>query len=130
MLRHTLILSALALGTLLASTEGVSAQSLRLETRLTGTTRASGTAKFERRDARMKFNVQIEDAPVSAGFGVVVRRGTQIVYRGVLRTSALGRGVIDIDNTEGDIVPAMRSGDLVIVNFGQTRLLTGTLRPR
>lgn len=131
MIRSSSVIAAgLAIVALFASANAAQAQEVRLQTRLTGATRASGQAKFEQKVTRMKFNVEIQDATPNANFGVVVRRGTLIVYRGSIRTDAFGRGVIDIDNTEGDVVPAMQALDTVIVNSGTTRYLTGTLQRR
>ena len=131
MIRTKFLLAAgMAIVALFASAQAVQAQEVRLETRLSGTTRASGNAKFEQKGTRMKFNVEIEDAAANTTYGVIVKRGSLIVYRGSIRTSALRRGVIDIDNTEGDVVPRMLASDSVIVNLGTTRFLSGTLLPR
>lgn len=127
---HHFVATSIAVFTLFCSVQSAQAQETRLQARLTGTTLASGQAKFEQKGTRMKFNVQIEDAARNANYGVVVRRGTLIVYRGAIRTDGFGRGVIDIDNTEGDVVPQMRSQDTVVVNSGTSRFLTGTLQPR
>jgi hypothetical protein len=126
----SIVAASFAVVALFLSAQSAQAQELRLQAPLTGATRASGQAKFEQKGTRMKFNVQIEDATRNANFGVVVRRGTLIVYRGVVRTDGFGRGVIDIDNTEGDVVPAMKALDAVIVNSGTTRYLTGSLQQR
>ncbi len=116
----SLLAAGMAIVALLASAQAIQAQEVRLETRLTGATRASGQARFEQKGTRMKFNVQIEDAAANTTYGVLVKRGSLIVYRGAIRTDALRRGVIDIDNTEGDVVPRMQASDTVVVNLGTT----------
>ena len=126
----SLLAAGMAIVALLASAQAIQSQEVRLEARLSGSTRASGQARFEQKGTRMKFNVELEDAAANTTYGVVVKRGTLIVYRGSISTNALRRGVIDIDNTEGDVVPRMLASDTVIVNLGTTRFLGGTLLPR
>ncbi len=126
----SLLAAGMAIVALFASVQVIQAQEVRLETRLTGATRASGQARFEQKGTRMKFNVEIEDAAANTTYGVLVRRGTLVVYRGSIRTNAFRRGVIDIDNTEGEVVPQMQASDTVIVNQGTTRFLSGALLRR
>jgi hypothetical protein len=66
-------------------------------------------AKFESRDARMKFTFEIQNATPGAVGTVSV--GTGFVNTFVV--DALGRAKVDLDTTDGDFVPNMANGDVV-----------------
>jgi hypothetical protein len=122
----SILLAGLALAALFVSNGAAQAQEIRLETRLTGTTLASGKARFEQRSTRMKFDVEIQDARANTSYGVIVRRGTSVIYQGTIRTDAFGRGKIDLDTTNGHVVPRIQRLDTIAVNLGTTRILGGT----
>lgn len=63
----------------------------RLEARLTGNTAASGKVKFEARNARRKFSVEVERAGRDLPLQILVRRGPQTWLVANSQTNNVGR---------------------------------------
>lgn len=105
-------------------------QRVRLEVRMGPNDQAQAKARFEQRGNRIKFNVELEDAAANTNFQVTVNRGGTLVFSRSLRTNGVGFGEIDLDNTEGDRLPVMASGDLVTIRAANGQQMQGRLRSR
>lgn len=102
----------------------------RLESRLTATSAeplASGKAKFEMRDDRVRFSTEVQDVAVAQQIEVVVA-GMSL---GTVAIDALGGADLNLDSRDGDTVPVLQDGDLVEVfdTNGNILILSGTLGP-
>ena len=100
---------------------------VRLEVDLTGSTLASGDAKFEDRldRNRQKFSVEVEDGP--ANTTVRIEAGGMTFFLGL---DGAGFGDLNLDTDLGDTVPSLSSGDLVQVFTNGTSILSGVLAPK
>jgi hypothetical protein len=87
----------------------------KLQANLTGSTLASGKAKYENRGNRQKFSVEIEDAKPNASYRIEVRSATGLVFRAVVTTNALGAFDLNRDTILGQSVPAITAGNNVTV---------------
>ena len=108
--------------------DSAEAQRIRLETRMGANDAIQAKAKYEQRNGRRKFNVELEDALPNRTYGVMIRRRGRVIDSAVFKTNQLGVGEIDVDTTEGDIVPQLQAGDVVQIWFNRRRILAGTLR--
>jgi hypothetical protein len=113
---------------------------IRLQARLTPTAdfrNVQSAARFEKEvkngAARLKFNVQVTRAGGLAGAtltAVVTRPDGAIVHVASFTVNQFGRGVVDQDTTEGDIVPDMSAGDVVSILAPNGALVSsGALAP-
>ncbi len=102
----------------------------RLEGRLTATSDqeslASGKAKFEMRGDRTRLSVQIEDI-VAAGAVEITVGGTSL---GTVQINAVGQADVNLDSRDGDFVPVLEDGDVIVVTAGGTVILTGSLHEK
>jgi hypothetical protein len=100
----------------------------RLRTRLAGAAiqgqTPEGSADF-RVDAknRSRLNVEVEHVNLPAGTVLTVSVGGSAV--GTITLSALGFGELELNSQDGDTVPAVKAGDMVVVSNGATAILTG-----
>lgn len=108
--------------------QSADAQRVRLKAEMGANDAVQAQAKFEQRGARMKFNVEVEDGAPNQTYGVMIVRGGRVIDSGLMQSDVFGVAEIDIDNTEGDVVPRLRSGDVVQIWFNGRRILAGTLR--
>lgn len=104
------------------------AQRIRLEARMGSKDSIQAKAKYEQRNARRKFNVELEDALPNQTYGVMIRRRGRLINSGLFRTNQFGVGGVDVDTSEGDAVPQLQAGDVVQIWFNRRRILFGTLR--
>ena len=104
----------------------------RLRTRLAGAAiqgkTPEGSADF-RLDAkgRSRLNVEVEHVNLAGGtiLDVSIQHGTTSTVVGHITLSAGGSGELELNSQDGDTVPAVQSGDMVIVNNGAVAILTG-----
>ena len=96
----------------------------KLEGRLSGTSLASGKAKFEERADRVRFSVQVEDMSSDGNFTVAVN-GAEVSTI----TVAGGLGDLNLDTRDGESVPSLKAGDDVEVSSGGVVILFGDLSP-
>jgi hypothetical protein len=104
----------------------------RLRTRLAGAAiqgkTPEGNADF-RSDSnnRMRLNVEVEHVNLPAGtsLDVSVQHGTSSQMVGHIMLSATGEGELELNSQDGATVPAVQSGDMVMVSNGGTAILTG-----
>jgi hypothetical protein len=100
----------------------------RLRTRLAGAAiqgqTPEGNADF-RIDAknRTRLNVEVEHVNLPAGTVLTVTVAGNVV--GHITLSALGFGELELNSQDGDTVPAVKAGDMVVVSNGATAILTG-----
>ena len=122
----SLVLSALVVPQQTADAKG-GGSSVRMIARLAG---VKAVAKYEERGTRLKFNFQLElGTPGQVGSVTAVAANGSTVEMGTFTVDALRRGIIDIDNTEGDSVPDLNVGSLITLKInGNT--YTGTLQLR
>jgi len=100
----------------------------RLRTRLAGAAiqgkTPEGNADF-RLDARgrTRLNVEVENVNLPARTVLDVSVHSTVV--GHITLSATGFGELELNSQDGDVVPAVQAGDVVIVSNGATAILTG-----
>lgn len=100
---------------------------VRMAGRLAG---VKAVARYEERGTRRKFNFQLELAtPGQVGTVTAVAANGSTVTMGTFTVDALRRGIIDIDNTEGDNVADLNAGSVVTLTIGGNTY-TGTLTVR
>lgn len=102
----------------------------KLEGRLAATSPAeslaSGKAKFEMRGDRTRLSVQIEDI-VAAGAVEITVGGISL---GTVQINAVGQADVNLDSRDGDSVPVLEDGDVIVVTAGGTVILTGSLHEK
>lgn len=108
--------------------ESTEAQRIRLEVRMGAKDSIQAKAKYEQRGTRRKFNVELEDALPNRTYGVRILRRGRVVDSATFVTNRFGVGEIDVDTSEGDIVPQLRRGDVVQIWHNRRRILSGRLR--
>ena len=115
------------------------AQELELRTRLAGGAieglRPSGHADYRQRPGERRFSTEVEDVNLPAGTILVVfisRDGMESrVGRIVLGPPPVRGGDLNLDTRDGDAVPVLRAGTVVIVREQDgTAVLAGVLRRR
>ncbi len=104
----------------------------RLRTRLAGAAiqgkTPEGHADFRMDDkGRTRLNVEVENVNLAAGtvLDVSIQHGMTSTVVGHITLSALGFGELELNSQDGDAVPAVQSGDMVIVKNGTAAILTG-----
>jgi hypothetical protein len=106
----------------------------RLRTRLAGAAitgmTPEGNADFrsDSNNNRMRLNVEVEhvNAPAGTSLDVSIQHGTSSpMMVGHIMLSATGEGELELNSQDGATVPAVQSGDMVIVSNGGTAILTG-----
>jgi len=104
----------------------------RLRTRLSGGAMQGktpeGNADF-RSDSRgrMRLNVEVENVNLAAGtvLQVSVQHAGMTVAAGMITLQAGGFGELELNSQDGDTVPAVQSGDMIMVANGGTVILAG-----
>ena len=105
----------------------------RLKTRLAGGAiqgkTPEGNAEF-RLDSKMRsqFKVEVEHVNLPAGtiLDVAVQHGMTPTIVGHITLNAFGSGELELQSQDGDTVPAVVGGDMVIVSNAGTPILSGT----
>lgn len=104
------------------------ADEVRMKTALSGprlnAVTPSGQAEYRVASGRSKLNVQVEDVKVAAGTVLdVLLDGARI---GSITVDALTLGgELELATTDGDVVPAVKKGSLVVVKLGDQAILAG-----
>jgi hypothetical protein len=72
--------------------------------------------------------VEVENVNLKAGtvLDVSVQHGAVTTPVGHITLSALGAGELELNSQDGDTVPAVQSGDMVVVRNAGTPILAGT----
>ena len=134
--RMALAAAVLLLGTLAAKADqggaGNTNAEIRLRTRLTGATiqgrTPEGNADF-RSDSRgrTRLNVEVENVNLPSGtvLTVSIQHGATVLRAGTITLSAAVENELDLDSQDGDVVPAIQAGDMVIVTNAGTTILVG-----
>jgi hypothetical protein len=104
----------------------------RLRTRLAGAAiqgkTPEGNADFRSdRRGRMHLNVEVEEVNLPAGtvLRVSVSHAGVPTAVGTITLSALGFGELELNSEDGDTVPAIVAGDMVVVSDGAVAILAG-----
>ncbi len=87
-----------------------------------------GSASFKSRSAsRAELEVEVEDVNLPAGTAltVTVSHGGAATTVGQITLSGLGSGELELNTENGDVVPAVSSGDVVTVLNGATAVVSG-----
>ena len=100
----------------------------RLRTRLAGASikgvTPEGSADFRSESkGRMRLQVEVEHVNLPGGTSLDVSVGSQMVGHIVL--SAFGEGELELDSQDGDVVPAIQKGDMVVVSNAGMAILSG-----
>ncbi len=107
--------------------EQASAQEVRLEARLTGSSLASGKATFRQKGRTIRLSVEVEDAASNTAMVITARRGDQVLNIGSITTNSFGFADL---NRAGTNATVLRPGDIVEVRAGATLVVSGTIRAR
>lgn len=86
-------------------------------------------AKYEERGtSRRKFNFQLElGTPGQVGTVTATAANGSLVTMGTFTVDSLRRGIIDIDTSEGNVVPDLNSGSTITLQING-RSFSGVLR--
>lgn len=105
---------------------------VRLRTRLAGAAingkTPEGNAEFRSESSgRTRFKVEVENVNLAAGttLNVSVQHGATTTLAGHITLDAFGFGELELDSQDGDVVPPVVKGDMVIVSNGATPILSG-----
>jgi hypothetical protein len=121
-------LSALAFGATMLQAGGNA--ETRLRARLSGARierlTPSGQADFRARTGSSRLNVEVEDVNVATGSLLdVYLNGNKI---GTIQVAALTLGgELELNSQDGDVVPAVAKGDVIVVRLGDRALLSGVI---
>ena len=76
---------------------------------------------------RSRVNVEVEDVNLAAGtvLTVVVIHGDARTMAGTITLDAFHSGELELNSQDGDTVPAVQQGDIVIVMNADVAILTG-----
>lgn len=129
--RRAALLAAAALFALplLVNAKGVE---LRLRTALAGGAISgltpSGHADYRGSDGRARLNVEVEDINLPAGTKVDVLLNQEKI--GVITISAapIRGGELELNTQDGQPVPSVKPGAMVVVTDGDTPLVSGVLK--
>ena len=104
----------------------------RLRTNLSGAAiqgkTPSGHADFRSEaGGRSRFNVEVEDVNLPQGtvLTVTIQSGSTTTQVGSIKLSQFGGGELELNSQDGDMVPAAKAMDIVIVSNGATPILAG-----
>lgn len=87
----------------------------------------SGHADYRASAGRARLNVEVEDVNLAAGTAVgVFVDGTQIGSITISDAPIRG-GELELNTTDGEPVPEVKRGSLVVVKNGETAILSGVL---
>ena len=107
---------------------------VRIETKLAGGAiggvTPEGSARIRNRGTSSEFDVEVEhvNLPDATKLTVAVMHGTVSTTVGTL-TLKLHEGELELNSRDGDLVPAVQVGDIIIVSDAtNTPLLTGVLK--
>jgi hypothetical protein len=101
---------------------------IRLRTTLRGARinglKPSGHADFRSRPGRSRLNVEVEDVNVAPGTVLrVLVDGSPV---GTIRVDAMTRGgELELNTNDGDMVPSVKPGSIVVVRSSERALLAG-----
>jgi|CXWL01.1.fsa_nt_gi hypothetical protein len=107
---------------------------VRLKTRLAGGAIEgvvpSGSADYRERGTRKQFSVQVEDVKLLAGtvLNVTVNGGpVGMITLAAPVVGALPGGDLDLNTQDGERVPMVKKGDVIVVTHGGVAILSGAL---
>lgn len=119
----------------LAMSLNAGANELRLRSGLSGAAieglTPSGHADFRAREGRMRLNVQVEDVNLPAGTEVTVSL-VRDMTKTVIGTITIGAapirgGEFERNSQDGEAVPTLQKGDMIVVEGPSGILLAGAL---
>ncbi len=102
---------------------------VRLEARMAANG-MRGTAKWEQRADRIKFNYQLEKGTAGTVVEVQASTASGQVVLGSFTVDTFGRGTIDIDSRLGHNVPLLAAGDTVSARVNGVTIMSGVLLQR
>lgn len=127
--RRQILLGALLLVPVMLVAKGAE---MRMRTGLTGGAISSlvpsGHADYRATENRSRLNVEVEDVNLPEGTNVAVFvEGTQI---GTIRISAapIRGGELELNTQDGQLVPKVEAGDVIVVRNGSTAILSGVIK--
>jgi hypothetical protein len=114
-----LVLSMASVATTSAQTE------VRLRAEFTATAAggpADGHADWRREGARTRLSVEVEDVTRDGTGRVVILRGTTVVFSRAINIVG-GFSDLNLDTANGNVVPALRVGDVVRIRDSSGALI-------
>jgi hypothetical protein len=111
-------------------------QNMRMRANLTGPaiqgTRPEGNADFRADNGRTRLQVEVERVNLPAGtvLAVFLQSGTAAPVKiGTITISATGFGELELESDHGAMVPAVQSGDTIMVSNAGVSILAGVFGP-
>ena len=110
------------------------ATEIRMRTSLSGGAIAglvpSGKADFRAIESqgRTRLNVEVEDVNLAAGTKVDVFVDGEKAGSITISAAPIRGGELELNSQDGQVVPAVKSGALVVVRNGTTAILSGVLK--
>lgn len=89
--------------------------------------RPEGSASFRSQTSRQQLNVEVEDVnlPAATVLTVTLTHSGSVSTIGQITLNNLGEGELDLESQDGDVVPAVATGDVVTVMNGSAAVVTG-----
>ena len=126
--RRSFGLCALATAIMMPALLVAGAGEIRLRANLTGAKidnlTPSGHAEFRSRPGRASLNVQVEDVKVPVGSVLDVFLNDAKIGTITVQAVILG-GELDLNTQDGDMVPSVSPGALVVVKLGDRAIVAG-----
>lgn len=128
-------LSLLLVAAMMTGTASARDDETRLRTRLSGAAiggeAPSGNAEFRMEAARQRtrLKVEVEDVNLPAGtkLQVVLDHAGVKTLIGEIVLDAFGFGELELNSQDGDNLPAVKKGDIIIVLHDASAILSGVL---
>lgn len=102
---------------------------VRLRTALAGGSAASGHAEYRAlaSENRARLNVEVEDVNLAARTKVDVVVNGNIVGAITISAAPVRGGELELNSQDGQMVPSLKAGALVVIKNGDTAILSGVL---
>jgi hypothetical protein len=86
-----------------------------------------GDAEFRSNTRSQRFKVEVEhvNLPKDTQLTVLVVHSLTMTTVGFITLSGSGEGELELDTREGDTVPAVQKGDMIVVQNGALAILSG-----
>lgn len=87
----------------------------------------SGHADYRASEGRARLNVEVEDVNLAAGAKVSVTVDGQEIGSITIGAAPVRGGELELNTQDGQSVPALKTGAVVVVRNGETAILSGVL---
>ncbi len=87
----------------------------------------SGHADFRASSGRARLNVEVEDVNLVAGTKVDVIVDGQEIGSIIISAAPVRGGELELNTQDGQSVPALKTGSLLVIRNGEAAILSGVL---